>query len=111
MDYTNTQTFKEVRRLENAYADACSKRTQAFADYQQYVDKFYAQQITRQALEEAYAKATQYDDQAAKLYAEMNEAKVLHLEFCESQNEDCDCTPVSTCEPCAKRARNQDLEF
>lgn len=111
MDYTRTLTFKSVQRLEAAYADVCEKRTQAYDKYQQYVDKFYARQISRQALEEAYAMGTQYDNQAAQLYAELNQAKVIHLEFCESQEQECECTPISTCEPCAQRARNSDLEF
>ena len=114
MDYTNTPTFREVRRLETAYADVCAKRQTAYDNYQQYVDKFYARQITRQALEEAYALGTQYDNQAAQLYAELNQAKVIHLEAIAAQEElenECDCNPAYTCPACLDRAHNSEIEY
>ena len=106
-----TETLSALRTAEQAYANLCEKRDAAYKLYQVEVDAFYAHRISREQLTECYAKATMFDDAAALAYAELNQAKVLHLEYLASQDEDCDCNPNHTCEPCAKRAHNSEIEY
>ncbi len=110
-DYLNTPSFRRIQRLEQQYGDMCEKRSNAYADYQQYVDKFYAHQISRDVLNEQYALAVRFDDQCAALYAELNAAKNYHLAYIEAVEDDCTCTPLTTCAACYTRAHNSEIEF
>ncbi len=106
-----TETLNTLRYAEQKYADLCEKRAAAYKLYQVEVDAFYAHRISRDQLNEVFAKATKFDDACALAYAELNQAKVLHLEYLASQEQECECTPVSTCEPCAQRARNSEIQY
>ena len=106
-----TETMNALRTAEQAYAASREEVTQAWKQYSDACDLFYRGSIDRPTLEAAYKKASDLDNQAAILWKAKEAAKVAHLTYLESQDEDCDCNPISTCEPCTKRARNQDLEF
>ena len=106
-----TETLNTLRTAEQSYADACEANSKAWKFYSVAVDLHYAGKLSRPALEEAYLNASALEEQASVMWHDREGAKVAHLEYLASQDEECTCTPISTCEPCAQRARNSDLEF
>ena len=106
-----TETLNTLRTAEQAYADSREEVTQAWKQYSDACDLFYRGSIDRPTLEKAYQNAAALDEQASVMWKAYDNAKAAHLTYLESQEQECDCTPISTCNACAKRARNQDLEF
>ena len=105
------ETLSALRTAEQAYAasrEACSK---AWANYSDACDLHYDGKIDRPTLEKAYQNAAALDEQASVMWHALESAKVAHLEYLASQDEDCDCNPNHTCEPCAKRAHNSEIEY
>ena len=106
-----TETINTLRTAEQSYADSREASNKAWANYSDACDLFYARKIDRATLEKSFQNASDLDTQAAVMWKALDNAKAAHLAYLASQDEECTCTPISTCEPCAQRARNQDLEF
>ena len=106
-----TETLNTLRTAEQSYADACEASSKAWKFYSLAVDSHYAGKITRQSLEATFEDAKALDTQASVMWHALQSAKAAHLAYLASQDEDCTCTPISTCEPCAQRARNSEIEF
>ena len=105
------ETLSALRTAEQAYAASREKVTQAWKQYSDACDLFYRGSIDRPTLEQAYQNAAALDEQASVMWHALESAKVAHLTYLESQEQECECTPISTCNACEQRARNQDLEF
>ena len=105
------ETLSALRTAEQAYAasrEACSK---AWANYSDACDLHYDGKIDRPTLEKAYQNAAALDEQASVMWKALDNAKAAHLEYLESQEQECDCTPISTCNACAQRAHNSEIEY
>ena len=103
------ETLSALRTAEQAYADSREEVTQAWKQYSDACDLFYRGSIDRPTLEQAYQNAAALDEQASVMWHALESAKVAHLEYLASQDEDCDCNPNHTCNACAQRARNQEI--
>lgn len=106
-----TETLNTLRTAEQAYADSREDLNKAWANYSDACDLLYRGKIDRPTLEQAYEKAINLDHQTSILWHAREAAKVAHLEYLESQDEDCDCNPNHTCNVCAQRAHNSEIEF
>ena len=106
-----TETLNTLRTAEQSYADSREASNKAWQTYLDALDLFYARKIDLATLEQSFQNASDLDTKASVTWKAYDNAKAAHLAYLASQDEDCTCTPISTCEPCAQRARNQDLEF
>ena len=105
------ETLSALRTAEQAYAasrEACSK---AWANYSDACDLHYDGKIDRPTLEKAYQNAAALDEQASVMWHALESAKVAHLTYLESQEQECDCNPNHTCNACAQRAHNSEIEY
>ena len=106
-----TETLNTLRTAEQAYADSREASNKAWKAYNEAVDDCERGRSNRRFVDLRYSAALALDTQASVTWKAYDNAKAAHLAYLASQDEDCTCTPVSTCEPCAQRARNSDLEF
>ena len=106
-----TETLNTLRTAEQAYADSREASNKAWANYSNACELHYASKIDRATLEKAYQNAAALDEQASVMWKAYDNAKAAHLTYLESQEQECDCTPISTCNACAQRAHNSEIEF
>ena len=95
MNYITTPTFQEVKKLETQYGDLCEKTALAYVDYQDAVDLYYAGNISRKAMDDQYLAALTFEAQSANVHTALEAAKVAHLDWLESIEDECDCTPIT----------------
>ena len=107
----NMETLNTLRTAEQSYADSREASNKAWANYSDACDLHYAHKIDRASLEQSFQNASDLDTQASVMWHALEAAKSAHLTYLASQDEKCTCTPVSTCEPCAQRARNSEIQF
>ena len=105
-----TETLATLRQLEQEYADACESREKAWKDYSELCDIFQVRSKSPE-FEAAKKLADELEAKASKIWHAREAAKVAHLEYLASQEQDCDCNPISTCNACAQRAHNSEIEF
>ena len=106
-----TETLNTLRAAQTELVNAELAKDAAWKVYSEIVDDCQRGFATHRSVDLRYAAAIMLDTRVSVLWHAVENAKAAHLEYLASQDEDCTCTPISTCETCAQRARNSEIEF